>query len=206
MASILKVDTIQDQSGNNIINENADTITIGASGDTISVPTGATLTVPSGGLSGQNYPAFYARLDDSQTVTDNAVTKVTINEEYFDTDSCFDHTTNYRFTPTVAGKYCFYGQLWFDSGSATPANNLQQGNVYIYKNGASIAASRLDARATYTGRFNTKTTSFIASANGTSDYFELYGTVNNTSGTPSFYSSSLDVVGFTFFGAYRIGD
>jgi hypothetical protein len=41
MASILKVDTIQDQSGNNIINENADTITIGASGDTITVPTGA---------------------------------------------------------------------------------------------------------------------------------------------------------------------
>jgi hypothetical protein len=35
MASILKVDTIQDQSGNNIINENADTITIGASGDTV---------------------------------------------------------------------------------------------------------------------------------------------------------------------------
>jgi len=42
MASILKVDTIQDQSGNNIINENADTITIGASGDTISIPSGAT--------------------------------------------------------------------------------------------------------------------------------------------------------------------
>jgi hypothetical protein len=39
MASILKVDTIQDQSGNNIINENADTITIGASGDTITIPT-----------------------------------------------------------------------------------------------------------------------------------------------------------------------
>jgi hypothetical protein len=44
MASILKVDTIQDQSGNNIINENADTITIGASGDTISIPAGATIT------------------------------------------------------------------------------------------------------------------------------------------------------------------
>jgi len=37
MASILKVDTIQDQSGNNIINENADTITIGASGDTVNI-------------------------------------------------------------------------------------------------------------------------------------------------------------------------
>ena len=44
MTSILKVDTIQDQSGNNIINENADTITIGASGDTITIPSGATLS------------------------------------------------------------------------------------------------------------------------------------------------------------------
>jgi hypothetical protein len=44
MTSIIKVDTIQDQSGNNIINENADTITIGASGDTISIPSGATLS------------------------------------------------------------------------------------------------------------------------------------------------------------------
>ena len=43
MTSILKVDTIQDQSGNNIINENADTITIGASGDTITIPSGATI-------------------------------------------------------------------------------------------------------------------------------------------------------------------
>jgi len=43
MASILKVDTIQDQDGNNIINESANTITIGASGDTITIPSGATL-------------------------------------------------------------------------------------------------------------------------------------------------------------------
>jgi hypothetical protein len=43
MTSIIKVDTIQDQDGNNIINENADTITIGASGDTITIPAGATI-------------------------------------------------------------------------------------------------------------------------------------------------------------------
>jgi len=43
MSSILKVDEIQDTSGNNIINENADTITIGASGDTITIPSGATI-------------------------------------------------------------------------------------------------------------------------------------------------------------------
>src|SRR6056300_1151421 len=44
MASILKVDTIQDQTGNNIINENANVITIGASGDTIAIPSGASMS------------------------------------------------------------------------------------------------------------------------------------------------------------------
>jgi hypothetical protein len=37
MSSILKVDEIQDTSGNNIINENANTITIGKVGDTVNV-------------------------------------------------------------------------------------------------------------------------------------------------------------------------
>ena len=38
MTAILKVDEIQDTSGNNIINESSDTITIGAAGDTVDVP------------------------------------------------------------------------------------------------------------------------------------------------------------------------
>jgi hypothetical protein len=37
MSSILKVDEIQDTLGNNIINENANTVTIGKSGDTVNV-------------------------------------------------------------------------------------------------------------------------------------------------------------------------
>ena len=37
MTAILKVDTIQDTSGNNIINENANTITIGKAGDTTNI-------------------------------------------------------------------------------------------------------------------------------------------------------------------------
>jgi hypothetical protein len=42
MTSILKADDIQDSSGNNIINEAGDVITIGGSGDTINVASGAT--------------------------------------------------------------------------------------------------------------------------------------------------------------------
>ena len=44
MSSIIKVDTIQDQDGNNIINENSNTITIGASGDTVTLASGASQT------------------------------------------------------------------------------------------------------------------------------------------------------------------
>ena len=44
MTSILKVDELQDTSGNLIIKEDSNTITIGASGDTISIPSGATIT------------------------------------------------------------------------------------------------------------------------------------------------------------------
>ena len=44
MTSILKADTIQDADGNNIINESGNTITIGASGDNITIPSGASFT------------------------------------------------------------------------------------------------------------------------------------------------------------------
>ena len=42
MTAILKVDTIQDTSGNNIINESSNTITIGKSGDAVNLASGAT--------------------------------------------------------------------------------------------------------------------------------------------------------------------
>jgi hypothetical protein len=52
MTSILKADTIQDAAGNNIINEAGDVITIGASGDTVNIPSGATFNVQ--GTAGTN--------------------------------------------------------------------------------------------------------------------------------------------------------
>ena len=63
MSSILKVDTIQDQAGNNIISEAANVITIGASGDTITVPAGA---IVSGFTS--------AGIDDNATSTAMTIT------------------------------------------------------------------------------------------------------------------------------------
>ena len=195
MASILKVDTIQDQSGNNIINENADTITIGASGDTITVPTGASLTVPNGGLSGQNYPAFEAYLSANQNLTDNVNTKIQFDTELFDTDSCYDNVTNYRFTPNVAGKYYVYFQTrLFSVNTAQIVLNITT-NGSTYRNAffdpvnGQVAASSLPLNG-------------IIDMNGTTDYLEFFVQFDVSSGTPVAQSG----IQSCYFGAYRIGD
>jgi hypothetical protein len=76
MTSILKVDTIQDADGNNIINESGNTITIGASGDTISIPSGATIansgTATGFGIS--NAQSFY--LSSSKTIASGTQTVI----------------------------------------------------------------------------------------------------------------------------------
>jgi hypothetical protein len=111
MASILKVDTIQDQSGNNIINESADTITIGASGDTITVPTGATLDLSNAtqtGVGGTNTPAFLAYASATTSMPNQTSTKITFGNEIYDTDSAFASST-FTVPSGQAGKYFFYG-------------------------------------------------------------------------------------------------
>ena len=194
MASILKVDTIQDQSGNNIINENADTITIGASGHTITVPTGASLTVPSGGLSGQNYPAFEAAVGTQTTISSGVTTKVPCDTEIFDTDGYYDNATNYRFTPLVAGKYYVYAYTRIDGANSNAILDLQ---LAIYKNGASYKSNRYNFNSTenrFTGSIYT-----TIELNGSTDYIEFFVYSLQTSGAPRITVASL-------FGAYRIGD
>ena len=71
MTAILKVDTIQDTSGNNIINESSDTITIGASGDTITIPAGATIS-NSGTATGFGKIGQVVQVVKSDTFSNNA--------------------------------------------------------------------------------------------------------------------------------------
>jgi hypothetical protein len=196
MASILKVDTIQDQSGNNIINESADTITIGASGDTITVPSGATMTVPNGGLSGQNYPAFEADLSADQTITSGVNTKVTFDAELYDSDGCYDTSTNYRFTPTVAGKYWCYATVRSDGTSSTYNYMI----LSFFKNGSAYP----DANRPFWRFLNnpiddfTGTLGFTIDLNGSTDYVEVFTEIELSSGNPTLARGCS-------FGAYRIG-
>ena len=201
MASILKVDTIQDQSGNNIINESGDTITIGASGDTITIPTGATLTVPNGGLSGQNYPAFEAYGSANQTgISSGTWTKIAYNTERFDTNSMYDNSTNYRFTPTIAGKYFVYLQVAVFSETNF---KLYVANGAIYKNGTRYLLNPNNANNTYPENERTISINAVIDMNGTTDYVEGYARGTVISGTVAISHGTL--AENTNFGAYRIG-
>jgi len=176
MSSIIKVDTIQNQSGANIISESSNTITVGASGDTITVPSGATLggagTVDLSSATVtlnanmKNTPAFYAYLSADQSITHATVTKAQFNTEIFDTDNCYDNSTNYRFTPTTAGKYALQAGAIFES-----VDDAKQGVMYFYKNGTNVGLTRMTNAKT--GNFIGLTNTIIVDANGTSDYFEV---------------------------------
>ena len=83
MASQIKVNEIIKQSGSSI--------SIGESGDTINLAGSAYAAA-------NNAPAFFATLSADTTISDDTVTKVAANTEVFDTDSCYDNSSNYRFT------------------------------------------------------------------------------------------------------------
>jgi hypothetical protein len=126
---------------------------------------------------GQAAPAFSAYLPTSnQSVTTNVATKVTLSAKTFDTNNNFDSTTNYRFTPTVAGYYQISGQVYCNSGASSTSIIS-----YIYKNGTEYCRNQL------AGTFGQGGTSVsaIVYLNGSTDYVELYG-LNASSTTPIF--------------------
>jgi hypothetical protein len=198
MTSILKVDTIQDQSGNNIINESADTITIGASGDTITIPAGATLTVPSGGLSGQNYPAFLVYKTSNQDIAEATDTKVTWNSEAIDTDSAFA-SDKFTVPSGKAGKYFLSGSI---QTSSVGQSEYQYGFLIFYKNGSRVSQQMFDFRNN-NSRTIPITFSYLIDL-AVSDYIEVYISLG-TSGADQRINGEATYVA-TWFSGFRIGD
>jgi len=113
-----------------------------------------------------NTPAFFASISESQTVGTTSATKLTINAEEFDSDSTYDNSSNYRFTPGVAGKYFIFANGYINS-----LTNAKTVAIYIYKNGASIATARNVAGKT--GAILTAYTSVIDISDA-DDYYEVY--------------------------------
>ena len=168
MSSIIRADTIQDLSGNNIINESGNTITIGASGDTTNIV--GTLQNNGASVGGNNTPAFLVTRSGAQSISSGSATKIQWNSEIFDTDNTFDSSTNYRFTPGVAGKYVLAAGT-----RASSFETSEKMQLTFFKNGSGVS-------------YQTQTRSFSTSSGGetitvdaqilvesdTDDYFEVY--------------------------------
>lgn len=121
-----------------------------------------------------NGPAFFAYQSGSnQTISNATYTKVRLDAESYDTASCFDTTTNYRFTPNVAGYYQITGGARLSGTSPT---------VYvwaIYKNGSMIIGNNVNANVS---TYDARSVGGLISMNGTTDYLELYAYISASSG------------------------
>ena len=120
----LFVDKLDPQSGT--------ALELGSSGDTITIPSGATIT-NSGTATGfgeANTPAFSAFLDSTQSLSDQTYTIVGFDNEIYDTDSAYDNS-NFKFTVPSgkAGKYFFTAMLRF-------VNFTGEVRLVIYINGS----------------------------------------------------------------------
>jgi hypothetical protein len=185
----LFVDKIDPQSGTSL--------EIGSSGDTITIPSGATITNngTQTGFGGANTPAFFAHSASAQTsLTDNTYTKVTLGTEVFDVGACFASS---RFTVPSgeAGKYFFYGSIRCETDTN---DELYNSYSSFYLNGSQYIENRMSFQNNPI-RFATNLNHVVMDLS-VGDYVELYGAIDTSSGGRQFGASSKG----TSFGGYKI--
>ena len=133
----------------------------------------------------QNTPAFAVYKKADQAISDGTYTKVAFNTEVYDTDSTYDNSTNYRFTPAVAGKYFLTSSIGGrQSDSNTKFHNLI---VSFYKNGSQVSSS---ASFTQASDFFSVTHTDTIDLDG-DDYVEVYAFAQVQTETPVLESDTV---------------
>ena len=155
--SVLKVNQIQTANGVIMANLNS-------SGANIGFQLASTLA-----------PAFSAYANAGQTITAGTFTKVAINTEYFDTANCFDSTTNYRFTPNVAGYYQVGCYVVYRQSPIIDSYVVLRKNGSTVKTGTSITISSGSNLTNLNFGLNA-----LIYMNGTTDYLEIYALSDGT--------------------------
>jgi hypothetical protein len=113
-----------------------------------------------------NGPAFSVYANAVTATANNSFTKIAFQVEEYDTNSNFDSTTNYRFTPTVSGYYQISAGLQF---AADPDGGVA---VIIYKNGTAYRTGSFYPNGNISP---IATVSSLVYFNGSTDYVEIYG-------------------------------
>tara|TARA_R100000781_G_scaffold4868_1_gene5765 strand:+ start:702 stop:1226 length:525 start_codon:yes stop_codon:yes gene_type:complete len=174
MASIIRVDDLQDSGGNSYLSSNGS----------------GTVTVGNSAL--KNTPAFHVYSSGNQTIGSGSWTKLTFDTELFDTDSAFA-SNKFTVPSGQGGKYLFTGNVTMQSGSGY----YYDAKVYI--NGSSQDRSY---RREYCGSGVTAITTsvcYIATLSA-SDYVEFY-IQHNTGSDKNTYSANTFFSGYKLIGA-----
>lgn len=136
-----------------------------------------TLTLPAKtGNVAVDGPAFSVYLNTNQSISSSTTTKVNFNIEIFDTNNCFDNTTNYRFTPNVAGYYQFNWSIQTVNSTNVLISILAKNGNNNGVIGNAWKGSRVDVTGTAT-----TAGSAVVYLNGSTDYIELYGYIAGAS-------------------------
>ena len=153
------------------------------------------------GIGGTNTPYFSAYLSSTQSgLNDDAITKINLNAEYADSDNAFDSTTNYRFTvPTGEGGEYFLTAKFNGSTQADQDNKDTQ--VYIYKNGSSLARGRGLLTDSSSDVTQVEANASIITTLAAGDYIEMYGRVNSSGNNNN---NQAIANGFTVLSGYKL--
>tara|TARA_A100001515_G_scaffold34069_1_gene26511 strand:- start:124 stop:1014 length:891 start_codon:yes stop_codon:yes gene_type:complete len=154
-------------------------------------------------IKASNTPAFLANLSGTQSIPHDSATKVAFASEVFDTDSVYDASTNYRFTPGVAGKYFLYARIGFQEHNTSSGSVTDQAEISarIYKNGTSIAHTGNHSSVSSVQGAISCTTAVIADLDA-DDYVEVYASVNNNNSNNA--ANLLSNLAYNEFGGYKL--
>jgi len=147
----------------------------------------------------QATPAFAATAHQSTGIGHNSYTKIQLQTEVLDTDSAYDNSSNYRFTPGVAGKYFIAGMVAI--GSGTGVNNAERVYVALYKNGSKYQQAVIDGRDGISSDTLGQTCVAIMDLDD-NDYVELYTKFydGGSAGSNNYYTDSTTFQGFRITG------
>ena len=183
---------------NNVISGQTELASAPASTDELLISDGGTLKrIDFSLIGGSNAPLFFATKGTQQNPSDSTVTKVEYDTEVSDPSGVYDNSSNYRFTPAVAGYYYIFAGVGV---TAFGASIMGDAEIYIYKNGSAQVKGRHNASNNYQ-YWLTPTVQGIIQLDA-DDYVEIYAKGDVTTSTPIyFYQSS-----YSWFGGYKLID
>jgi hypothetical protein len=150
----LKVGTITTSSGSG-------TITLGQSGETITIPSGATV---SGAMA--NTPAFAASVS-SQSISNDVDTKLAFDTVVWDTDSAF--ASNKFTVPSGKG-----GKYYLQAHTQIPGiDDGELGQIMVYINGSHDQLASVRVYSSGTNQIFRMITAYTVELNA-ADYVEVY--------------------------------